>query len=162
MISDFIKKIIGQKTDVIASGFSGSFVTMACHNEKELFNKIMLVNPPSLTQLKQMPNRKDRLLKAALEIPIFGTLVYHMIVSRDNINNLFIEKYININICHALKALDNSIYIVEGETEPNGKAVTDDYCASNPAIEVSVLKETKHLPHVEAPEAFLEQVKIFF
>ena len=92
MISDFIKKIIGQKTDVIASGFSGSFVTMACHNEKELFNKIMLVNPPSLTQLKQMPNRKDRLLKAALEIPIFGTLVYHMIVSRDNINNLFIEK----------------------------------------------------------------------
>ena len=56
----------------------------------------------------------------------------------------------------------NSIYIVEGETEPNGKAVTDDYCASNPAIEVSVLKETKHLPHVEAPEAFLEQVKIFF
>ena len=52
--------------------------------------------------------------------------------------------------------------IVEGETEPNGKAVTDDYCASNPAIEVSVLKETKHLPHVEAPEAFLEQVKIFF
>ena len=34
MISDFIKKIIGQKTDVIASGFSGSFVTMACHNEK--------------------------------------------------------------------------------------------------------------------------------
>ena len=199
MISDFIKKIIGQKTDVIASGFSGSFVTMACHNEKELFNKIMLVNPPSLTQLKQMPNRKDRLLKAALEIPIFGTLVYHMIVSRANINNLFIEKmyynpfhvdnqmadayyeaahkggyytrflysslaakYININICHALKALDNSIYIVEGETEPNGKAVTDDYCASNPAIEVSVLKETKHLPHVEAPEAFLEQVKIFF
>lgn len=184
---------------MIASGFSGSFVTMACHNEKELFNKIMLVNPPSLTQLKQMPNRKDRLLKAALEIPIFGTLVYHMIVSRDNINNLFIEKmyfnpfhvdnqmadayyeaahkggyytrflysslaakYININICHALKALDNSIYIVEGETEPNGKAVTDDYCASNPAIEVSVLKETKHLPHVEAPEAFLEQVKIFF
>ena len=45
MISDFIKKIIGQKTDVITSGFSGSFVTMACHNEKELFNKIMLVNP---------------------------------------------------------------------------------------------------------------------
>ena len=199
MICDFIRKVIGQKTDVIASGLSGSFVVMACHNEKELFNKIMLVNPPSLTRLKQMPSRKDRLLKFALEIPVFGTLVYHMIISRENVNNMFIEKmyynpfhvdnqmadayyeaahkggyytrflysslaakYININICHALKALDNSIYIVEGETEPNGKAVTDDYCASNPAIEVSVLKETKHLPHVEAPEAFLEQVKIFF
>ena len=29
---------------------------------------------------------------------------------------------------------------------------------SNPAIEVSVLKETKHLPHVEAPEAFLDSL----
>ena len=73
-----------------------------------------------------------------------------------------IAKYMNINISHALKALDNSIYIVEGEAEPNGKAITKDYCASNPAIEVSVLKETKHLPHVESPDAFLEQVKIFF
>lgn len=199
MICDFIRKVIGQKTDVIASGLSGSFVAMACHNEKELFNKIMLVNPPSLTQLKQMPTQRDRLLKLALEIPVFGTLVYHMIVSRDNVNNLFIEKmyynpfhvdsqitdayyeaahkggyytrfiyssliakYMNINISHALKALDNSIYIVEGEAEPNGKAITKDYCASNPAIEVSVLKETKHLPHVEAPDAFLEQIKIFF
>lgn len=92
MICDFIRKVIGQKTDVIASGLSGSFVVMACHNEKELFNKIMLVNPPSLTRLKQMPSRKDRLLKFALEIPVFGTLVYHMIISRENVNNMFIEK----------------------------------------------------------------------
>lgn len=35
----FYQKIIGQKTDVITSGFSGSFVTMACHNEKELLTK---------------------------------------------------------------------------------------------------------------------------
>ena len=135
MISDFIKKIIGQKTDVIASGFSGSFVTMACHNEKELFNKIMLVNPPSLTQLKQMPNRKDRLLKAALEIPIFGTLVYHMIVSRDNINNLFIEK-MYYNPFHvdnqmadayyeAAKLMDLKIQGTLGLTQRDVKAVSD-------------------------------------
>lgn len=199
MISDFIKKIIGKKTDVIASGFSGSFIVMACHNEKELFNKIMFVNPPDPDQLKQMPTRKDRVLKAALEIPVFGTLIYHMIVSRDNVTNLFIEKmyynpfhvdnqltdayyeaahrggyytrfmyssfiskYMNINICRALESLDNSIYIVEGEAESNGRAITEDYCNFNPAIEVSVLGETKHFPHIEAPEAFLEQVNIFF
>lgn len=37
MICDFIRKVIGQKTDVIASGLSGSFVVMACHNEKGTF-----------------------------------------------------------------------------------------------------------------------------
>ena len=199
MICDFIRKIIGEKTDVIASGFSSSFVVMACHNEKELFNKIMLVNPPSFTQLRHMPTRKDHLLKLALEVPIFGTLIYHMIVSRDNVSNLFIEKmyynpfhvdfqmtdayyeaahkggcytkylysslaskYMNININHAVKALDNSIYIVEGEAEPNAKSITDEYCSCNPAIEISTLTGTKHLPHVENPENFLEQVKIFF
>lgn len=199
MICDFIREVIGQKTDIIASGFSGSFAVMACHNEKELFNKIMLINPPSLSRLKQMPSKKDRLLKFALEIPVFGTLVYHMLVSHENVNNMFIEKmyfnpfhvdsvmtdayyesahkggcyakylyssliskYMNINISHAVKSLDNSIYIVEGEAETNGKSITDEYCTLNPAIETAIIPESRHIPHIEKPESFLEQIKIFF
>ncbi|MDC7289192.1 alpha/beta fold hydrolase [Blautia schinkii] len=199
MITDFIKNVIGEKTDVIASGFSGSFVTMACHNEKEYFNKIMLVNPPSLSKLNQMPSQKDKLLKFFLEIPIFGTLVYHMIVSYEGTNNLFIEnmyynpfhvdqdmvdayyegshrggcyakylyaslasKYMNININHALKSIDNSIYIVEGDAEANGISIVDEYCKTNPAIETACLKHTKHYPHIEDPEHFLEQAGVFF
>ncbi len=199
MICDFIKKVIGEKTDVIASGFSSSFVTMACHNEKELFNKIMLVNPPSLSKLNQMPTKRNKLMKYFLEIPIFGTLVYHMVVSRESVNNLFIEKmcynpfhvnenvtdayyeaahkggsyakyfyasivckYMNISISHALKSLDNCIYIVHGIAEPNEAAIVEEYQKLNPAIETAVIKESKHLPHIENPEDFLEQVGIFF
>lgn len=199
MICDFIKKIIGEKVDVIASGFSGSFVTMACHNEKELFNKIMLVNPPSLAKLNQMPTKRNKLLKIFLGIPVFGTLVYHMAVSHESVSNLFIEKmyfnpfhvgddvmdayyeaahkggcyaknfyssmiskYMNINISHALKSLDNCIYIVEGESETNGNAILKEYETANPAIEAAIVKGTKHLPHLENPECFLEQVGIFF
>ena len=199
MICDFIKTVIGEKSNVIASGFSSSFVTMACHNEKELFDKIMFVNPPSLNKLNQMPHKKDKLLKLFLEIPVFGTLVYHMIVSRESVSNLFIEKmffnpfhihndvvdayyelahkggcyaknfyssmiskYMNINISHALKSLDNSIYIVEGETESNGNSIISDYCKCNPAIEYAVINGTKHIPHIENAEQFLDQVSIFF
>lgn len=199
MICDFIKKVIGEKTDVIASGFSGSFVTMACHNEKELFNKIMLVNPPSLNKLNQMPTKRNKFLKLFLEIPVFGTLVYHMIVSHEAVSNLFIEKmyynpfhveedvmdayyeaahkggcyaknfyssmvskYMNINISHALKSLDNCVYIIEGETEPSGASITEDYIKVNPAIEAATIPKTKHLPHLENPKAFLEQVSIYF
>ena len=199
MICDFIRKIIGQKTDIIASGFSSSFVIMACHNEKELFNKIMLVNPPSPDCLRQMPTRRDHLLKLALEIPVFGTLIYHMIVSKENVANLFVEKmyynpfhvntqmedayyeashsggcyakyfyssmiskYMNINISHAVKSLDNSIYIVEGESEPNGKSIMNEYLTDNPAIETAIINESKHIPQIENPEEFLEQILIFF
>ena len=199
VICDFIKNVIKEKTDIIASGFSCSFVTTAAAYDKENINKIMFVNPVSMASLAQIPTQKDKIFKFLVELPVFGTFIYHINVSRETISDFFLDKlyynpfhvdgdvldayyeaahkggyyakylyssqsakYMNINIRHALSTLDNSIYIVEGETEPNGKAVTDDYCASNPAIEVSVLKETKHLPHVEAPEAFLEQVKIFF
>ena len=199
IICDFIKNVIREKTDVIVSGYSGSFVVMACHNEKQLFNKIMMVNPVSLASLKQMPGKKEKLLRKCLEIPVFGTLVYHMVVSRSAVNDDFIEnyafdpfhpdrelqdayyeaahrggcyaknvyankasKYMNIDITRGLKEIDNSLYIVEGEAENNGEAIVEAYQNVNPSVEVATLKETKHFPHVEAPEQFLEQVGIFF
>ena len=198
-ICDFIKNVIGEKTDVIVNGYSASFVVMACHNEKTLFDKIMMVNPVSLASLKQMPGRKEKLLRKCLEIPVFGTLVYHMVVSRSAVNDDFIEnyafdpfhpdrelqdayyeaahrggcyaknvyankasKYMNIDITRGLKEIDNSLYIVEGEAENNGEAIVEAYQNVNPSVEVATLKETKHFPHVEVPEQFLEQVGIFF
>ena len=125
---------------------------------------------------------------------MFGTLVYHMVVSRDAVNNEFIEnyafdpfhpdrdlqdayyeaahrggcyankasKYMNIDITRGLKEIDNSLYIVEGEAENNGEAIIEAYQNVNPSVEAVTIKETKHFPHVEAPEQFLEQVGIFF
>ena len=199
LLCDFVKDIIGEKTNIITNGFSGSFVIMACRNEQKYFNKIMLVNPPSMARLNQMPSKKDKLLKLFLEIPVFGTFVYHIVVSRENINNLFIEKlyynpfhvdndmidayyeashiggvyaksvyacyaskYMNINISHNLKAIDNSILIVEGEAEYNGSSIIDSYCLLNPAIESVTIKKAKHFPHIENAESFLEQARIFF
>lgn len=68
----------------------------------------------------------------------------------------------NINIVHGLKSIDNSIFIVEGEEEPTGKSIIDFYASANPAIESAIIKRSKHLPHIENPEGFLEQVGIFF
>ena len=198
-ICDFIKNVIGEKTDVIVSGYSSSFVTMACYNEKQLINKIMMVNPAGINSLKKMPGKKEKLLKYLIEVPVFGTLVYHMLVSRESITNMFIEKlafdpfhldqdmidacyeaahrggsfaktvyankaagYMNIDITRALKAIDNSIYIVEGEAENNGQAIVEAYQTLNPSVESVTLKETKHFPHMEDPEHFLEQAGIFF
>lgn len=199
IICDFIKNVIGEKTDVIVSGYSGSFVVMACRNEKELFNKIMMVNPPNLNNLKQSPGKKGKALKYLLEVPVFGTLLYHMMVSRSAVSDLFIENisfdpfhpdqdmmdayyeaahrggcyakmlyaskaagYMNIDITRGLKEIDNSLCIVEGEAENNGQAIVEAYQAVNPSVEVFTIMETKHYPHIEAPEKFLEQAEIFF
>lgn len=198
LICDFVKNVIGKKTDVIASGFASSFSIMACRNEENIFRKLILVNPPSTTRLNQAPSDKDKFLKFLLEIPIFGTFVYHIVVSHNNITNAFIEnlyfnpfhvdeemvdafyeaahiggsyaksvyasyasKYMNINVNNGLKEIDHSILIIEGEAEPNGSSIIDSYRGSNSSIESVLIKKSKHFPHIENPEAFLEQVKIF-
>ncbi len=198
LICDFVKNVIREKTDIIASGFSGSFSIMACRNEENIFNKLILVNPPSISKLNQTPAEKDKFLKFLLEIPVFGTLVYHIVVSRKNIVNSFIEdmfynpfhidedmtdafyeaahlggpyakavyssyasKFMNININNGLKAIDHSILIIEGETETNGNSIIESYHTSNSAIEHVVIKKSKHFPHIENSEAFMEQVKVF-
>lgn len=93
LINDFIKKVIREKTDVIASGFSSSFTIMACHSEASLYNRIFLINPTSLYQLSQTPSKRSRIRKFVIEIPVLGTLIYNMLTSREQITSTFMEKY---------------------------------------------------------------------
>lgn len=93
MISDFIKEIIGEKTDVAATGLSSSFVMMADHSNSGLFDQILMINPVSLKQLNQIPDEKSRIQKSILFCPIIGTMIYHMDTNYRNIEYILTEKY---------------------------------------------------------------------
>lgn len=94
MISDFIKNVIHEKTDVVASGYSGSFALLSCHSDADIFRKIILVNPPSLGTLNKVPGKRSRFLKFLLELPVLGTLIYNMKTCQSNVQLLFTEKYL--------------------------------------------------------------------
>lgn len=158
----------------------------------------MLVNPPSLSSLKQAPCEDNKLFKHIIELPIFGTLIYHMVSARESISSLFMEKmfynpfhvtdtlvdtyyeaahkggssakylyssyigkYLNISINNAVASSDACIYIVSGEKESCYALISEEYQKLNSSIEVAAIPEAKHLPHLENPELFLEQVSIF-
>lgn len=72
------------------------------------------------------------------------------------------SRYINTNISHALRELNNSMYIVMGEMEAKSKETIEQYLSQNCAIEVSTIAATKHYPHLENPKEFLEICDIFF
>ncbi len=197
LISDFIKNVIHEKTDIVASGFSSSFVLLACHNEAELFGKLVLINPPSLSGLSKAPSKRNKLYKFILELPIFGTLIYNMKTSQSNIQLLLTEQYLfnpflasaeiidtyyeashkgygnarfllssivgnytNNSITHALKDIDNSIVVINGEAEPQRKETKESYLKFNPAIEYFNISKTKHLPQLENADSFLEILNI--
>lgn len=94
LITDFVKQVIGQKTDVMATGLSSSFVIMACRNDSELFHKIIMVNPENLSKLNNIPGKRSKVIKFLMDLPIIGTAVYHMIVNKNSLEYLFTEKYL--------------------------------------------------------------------
>lgn len=92
-LNEFIQKVIRQRTDIIASGYSGSIAILLKQNNEDLIHRIMLVNPCSIKKYNRVSTKEEKILYKILFIPVFGTLIYHMLVSRENIDNLFIENY---------------------------------------------------------------------
>lgn len=92
LISDFIKSVIGHRTNVIATRESASISIMACANNPELFNQLMLINPLSLHDYSQMPGKMSKYYKLVVDFPILGTLLYHIANSRQSITEEFTKK----------------------------------------------------------------------
>lgn len=198
LISDFIKSEIGHRTSVIAAGEAASVPIMACANNPELFDQIMLLSPLSLLEYSQLPGKTSKLYKFFIDLPVIGTLTYHIATSRKMIRenlekNCFSnpyaikENYIDIciecanlgkspkslyssrnanytkcNITNSLKKIDNSIYLVGGESIENITAILDEYKVYNPAIETLYVPGTKKLPQIEAPDQLFELIHTYF
>lgn len=93
LLTDFIKKVIGQKTDAIVTGTSCSFTLMAAHMDPSILNRLFFISPVSLEILQSTPNRQNNFLKKLLELPIIGTFFYNIKMSEDKITELFEKEY---------------------------------------------------------------------
>jgi len=198
MVSDFIKNIIGRKTDIIATGDSFPVAVMTCHNDNQAVNTLIGINPQSLYQLNQIPSKQTRILKFLMDTPIIGTFIYNMHTSKTAFTKIFQEEYfynpyrvnerdiasyveaahsvdyhskhahasyvgrfLNANIIHALKEINNSIYLIGGESKDDITNIMDNYTYYNNAIEISFISKTKHLPHLERPEEVLKALDLY-
>ena len=93
LITEFIKNIIGEKTDVVVSGSSISFVVLANNMNKDLIRKIIAINPPELTDFQSTPDKYSTVRKTLIELPIIGTFIYNIRMSNTNITKDFRESY---------------------------------------------------------------------
>lgn len=198
LLSDFIKSEIGHRTNVITSGASAALIIMACNQSSELFDQIMLINPDSLVTCSQIPNKHAKVYKFILDLPIIGTLLYHIASSKQAITEEFTRdyyfnpysvkssyvdayyeaahlgespkslyasvkcNYTKCNIVNALKKIDNSIYIVGGTAMDSIKQLIGEYHEYNPAIESSLISESKYLPQLENPMELYKTIQMFF
>lgn len=198
LITDFIKNVIGKKTNIIASGDSSSIAIMVTHNDADIVNNLILINPQSLYSCNQIPSKQTKALKLIIETPILGTFIYNLLTTKGsfektfenkyfaNTNNIeeidiltYLEsshknghsskysfashtaRYMNANIVHALKKINNSTLIIAGANANDIETTVENYIYYNSAIEIAYIKNTKQLPHLEKPEDVLEQISTF-
>lgn len=95
MVQSFIKDVIQEKTTVIASNISASFVIMANHLDETIFEKIILINPASLKQMDTIPDEISKIKKRIIELPFIGTFVYNMMNSAQRIDESFRTRYVS-------------------------------------------------------------------
>lgn len=93
LITDFIKHVIGEKTDVIATGTSSSFVLMSCKNDNTIIGKVMLINPNSISSLAKIPTKRTKMLKLLISIPVIGTLLFNILHSKESIEQTYLTDY---------------------------------------------------------------------
>ncbi len=93
LITDFIKNVIGEKADVIVTGNASSFVLMACYTDHTIIDKILLINPPSISSISKVPTKRTKLLKRIINIPVIGTLLFNILHSKENIEQIFMTDY---------------------------------------------------------------------
>ncbi|MGF7018821.1 pimeloyl-ACP methyl ester carboxylesterase [Lachnospiraceae bacterium PF1-21] len=198
LITDFIKHIIGQPTDVIATGASSSFVLAACHNEQDIINKIIMVNPVSMKYISLPPSKRTKSAAWVLNVPIIGTLLYHVLSSKyrlrkyinreyfslpdsysktlldtyyESVNETsakskhlyasMVGKYTTLQLNLFLKNLNNSIYIIDGNVDPEAHLIASEYQEILPSIESVFIKGSGGMPQLDAPSEFLENTKLF-
>lgn len=197
LITDFINQVIDSPCDVIATGISGSFAIAAVQNNKNLINRIILVNPEDVNKLNKMPSKRSKSLTWFLNMPVFGTYFYNILVKRrlitDKFKNEYFydhyklkEEYINnyyetahldhssskyllssllghyttVNVYHCMKSLTNSIFIISGDEDSRNADIACKYESILPSIEIMKIEDTKHLPQLERPDAFIEQLAV--
>ena len=69
--------------------------------------------------------------------------------------------YTNTNIIHALRDINNSIFIIGGSDVPNTKEIISEYQYYNPSIDSLIIENTKLFPQIEKPEECVGMIKLF-
>jgi len=93
LINDFIHNVIKTRTSVISTSTSCPSTIMACHQDSTLFDKLILIDPPSINKTKKYPNSLSKLKKRIIQSPLLGTIIYNFVSSKFYVKNVLSDKY---------------------------------------------------------------------
>lgn len=120
MVNDFVSNVIEESVDVIATGLSTSFVLMANSINKNLFNKMIFVNPKSISYLKQNPDKRSKILVNLFNLPIIGKTAYYVATNKEN-TEYYLTENCFYNPFHVKPAITKSYHKAAHTAKGSGK-----------------------------------------
>jgi pimeloyl-ACP methyl ester carboxylesterase len=131
LLSDFIKDIIQEPTNIMTSGKSNAYITMLSYQDSALINNMIFINPASISSLSKNPRTKHVILKYLIELPIIGTLIYNIISSKGFIRSNF-KKHLQYNDNNHIGKFVDAYFEASHLYESSNKYVyTSNYCHYN-------------------------------
>ena len=173
MLTDFIKHIIGERICMVNPL---SLTELAkCPNKRTKTLKFLIEIPIIGTLLYNIIHSREAIEEKFTDKYMYDTdavdyqitKVYHESAHNDNAHSKYLFAsikggYTKANIYHCIRKITNSICIISGQYDENSIEIAEQYQKHVPAIECMYLKDTKHLPQIEQPEEFAEQLDILF
>lgn len=92
-IRDFIKIMSLHHVSIVASNLTSIVPIIAEAYEPGLADRIILINPPSVSKSKEVPDFISKAKSFFIRMPLVGTFLYCIMGSRPQIDNYFAEKY---------------------------------------------------------------------
>lgn len=120
LITSFVLDIIQEKTTVVATNLSASFIIMANQLNNELFEKFIFINPVSTKKMEMIPDQMSKLTRLVFGIPIIGTFIYNIHVNPLHIDRRFREKYFS-NALRISANIEDVYYEASHLEESHGK-----------------------------------------
>lgn len=174
-VCDFISDIIKEKTTIVTSGEAASIAVLSAYQHKDLFEKIVFVNPNSIEEFNIVPDKDDEKIKKLFSLPIIGTFVYLINVRKYNDADClfasqydgenarhyygsYISNYINFPIYHRIGNIDIPMLLITGEKFDNIFGTSSEY--SKYVDNFTIIENASQFPHLEKPEAFCETFDI--
>jgi len=175
VVCDFISDIIKEKTTVITSEESGGIAVLSAYQRKDLFEKVIFVNPASMEFYNTAPDKDSKKIKQLYSLPIIGTFLYLINTLRDNNDDYlfaaqydgknarhyygsYIGNYVNFPIHHRIEEVDVPLLLITGEEYDNIFGTFSEY--SNYVDNSYSIKNASQFPHLEKPEAFCSALGI--
>jgi pimeloyl-ACP methyl ester carboxylesterase len=92
LLEDFLRDIVQQPAAIIASSLAAAYAVSVAARAAERVTSLLLICPTGLQRLADAPEDWQRLVGRSLRLPILGSTLFNLLVSRVNLRYFLAER----------------------------------------------------------------------